>query len=232
MNKLEILPVKKNSKTDSKKDLIPDPLLKPEFLWIIYAPVRSGKTNLIVNLLERPDFGYRKYFDTIMYISPTIENDITGVSIMKDDKIIKITDNLEGSLDDILEAIVIHRKKDKDLKPMLIVLDDCLGIVKAVGHSYFSNLCSRYRHWKLSLIITTQSFKAIPPTARYNATAYILFKTHNKKEYEKIEEELQGNFPNFSEIFHEATDEKYSFLYLNMEKIKAYRKFEELLYEK
>ena len=124
------------------------------------------------------------------------------------------------------------RKKQEKLEPMLIVIDDCLGLIKSVGHSYFSNLCSKYRHWKLSLIITSQNFRSVPITCRYNASGYVLFATKNQKEYTKIEEELSGNFPNFAEMFSTATDEKYSFLFLDMEKIKAYRKFEELLYEK
>lgn len=176
-------------------------------------------------------FGYKKYFDDVIYISPTIENDTTGNAIMKDKKIMKLTEGLED-VDLILESIVEVRKKQEKLTPTLIVLDDMLGLIKPQGSTYFSNLCSKYRHWKLSLIITTQNFRAIPVTCRYNATGYILFKTHNKKEYNKIEEELEGNFPDFNKIFSIATEEKYNFLFLDMEQIKAYKNFKQLLYEK
>ena len=44
-------------------------------------------------------------------------------------------------------------------------------------------------------------------------------------------EELDGNFP-FLELYSEATEKRYNFLHLDMEEIKAYRNFDELLFEK
>ena len=231
-NKLQILPVKKIEKGSNKKlEGIPDPLLKPQFLLIIVGPVRSGKGNLLVNLLENTNFGYRQFYDDTLYISPTIENDITGTAIKKDEKIQKISDNLED-VDLILSSIVdIKNKQQGDEKTnTLIVLDDMLGMLKQ--KSYFSNLCTRYRHPRISLIVTTQSFRSLPAVCRVNASGYIIFKTHNKKEYMKMEEELEGNFPQFSELYKEATEEKYNFLFLNMEKKKAYKNFDTLLWEK
>jgi len=232
MEKLQILPVKKLDNLSSKKlQAIPEPLLKPEFLLIIVGPVRSGKGNLLVNLLENTNFGYRQYFDDVIYISPTIDNDVTGRAIKKDEKIQKISDGLED-IDLILQSIVELKTKEEKLTPTLVVLDDMLGLLKSTGHSYFSNLCSKYRHYKLSLIVTTQSFRSLPVVCRYNASAYIIFKSHNKKEYGKLKEELEGNFPDFDKLYNEATEEKFNFLFLNMEKIKAYKNFDTLLYEK
>jgi hypothetical protein len=234
MNKrLQVLPVKnaKNLANSKKLDNIPPPLLRPEFLMVIVGPVRSGKGNLLVNILENKNFGYKQYFDDIIYISPTIENDVTGRAIKADDSIMKITDNLDD-IDLILSSIVELQQKKETIEPTLIVLDDMLGLIKSTGHSYFSNLCSKYRHWKLSLIITTQSFRSIPVVCRYNATGYIIFKTHNKKEFTKLEEELEGNFPKFEELYDQATEKKYEFLFLDMEKIKAYKNFDTILYEK
>ena len=137
---------------------------------------------------------------------------------MEDDKIIKITEGLD-QLDLILESIVeIQRAKEKeDRGHTLLVLDDCLGLIKTIGNSYFASLCSRYRHYKLSIVVTTQNFRSVPVTCRYNATAYIIFKTNNRKELKKMEEELDGNFP-FLEVYSKATDARYDFLYLNQEK--------------
>ena len=238
---LEILPVKKIEEKDTKKGTVKlNPVLpgakengklKP-FLLVIQAPVRSGKTNLIINLLYNQHFSYKKFYEEIIYISPTIENDDTGKAIMKDEDIVKITEQLDH-LDLILESIVdIQKTKLKEERThTLIVLDDCLGLIRTLGQSYFSTLCSKYRHWRISLWITTQNFRALPPTCRYNATSYIIFRTNNRKELTKMEEEFEGNFP-FFEIYTMATKEKYNFLYLDMEEIKAFRNFKELIYEK
>ena len=242
MSELKILPVKKieekPASTQKKHKLNPilpgakeDGSLKP-FLLVIQAPVRSGKTNLLINLLYNENFNYKAFYEDILYISPTIENDDTGRAVMKDEDITKITDQL-NELDLILESIVeIQKAKLKEERThTLVILDDCLGLIKTVGQSYFATLCSKYRHWLCSLWVTTQNFRSLPPTTRYNATSYIIFRTNNKKELGKMEEEFEGNYP-FFEIYQMATKDKYNFLYLDMEEIKAFKNFEELIYEK
>jgi hypothetical protein len=199
------------------------------FLMTVVAPVRSGKTTFVVGLIYMI---YKDIFEEIMYISPTIENDDTGWAVMQDEEIIKITENLT-EIDLILESIVeIQKAKPKDKRQhTLIVLDDMLGLLKNQGQSYFASLCSKYRHWKISIIVSVQSYRSLPPICRANSTAYIIFKTHNDKEHEKMVDEFSGNFP-FDEVYEYATEERYNFLYLNLEQVKAYKNFEELIYEK
>lgn len=235
---LKILPVK--PPPDQKEEKLKrqlNPLLpgatssggfKP-FLMTVVAPVRSGKTTFTVGLIYMI---YKDIFEEIMYISPTVENDDTGWAIMKDDNIIKITENLT-EIDLILESIVeIQKAKPKEEREhTLIVLDDMIGLLKPTGQSYFAALCSKYRHYKISLIVCVQSFRSLPPVCRANTTAYIIFKTNNDKELEKMEDEFSGNFP-FDEVYEYATEERYQFLYLNLEKIEAYKNFEELIYKK
>jgi hypothetical protein len=233
MLSLKILPVKKLPDTldTKKKKELDERLPKPPFLMVVQAPVRSGKTNFIINLLYNDNF-YRGHFEDVLYISPTIANDDTGKAVMDDEEVIKITENLED-IDLILESIVeLQKQKDKkDRKQTLVVLDDMLGLIKSQGQSYFATLCSKYRHFRLSLIICSQNFRSIPVTARCNSTVYIIFKTNNKKELAKMEEEFDGNFP-FAELYEYATKERYNFLYLDNEKIKAYKNFDELIYDK
>ena len=238
---LKVLPVKKIEEKDySNKKHKLNPILpgakengslKP-FLLVIPAPVRSGKSNLVMNLIYNKNFNYKSFYEEILYISPTITNDDTGKAVMDDEDIVKITDKLD-QLDLILESIVeIQKEKLKEERThTLIILDDCLGLIKTVGQSYFATLCSKYRHWKISLWVTTQNFRSLPPTCRYNATSYIIFRTNNRKELNKMEEEFEGNFP-FYEIYTMSTKERYNFLYLDMEEIKGYKNFEELIYEK
>lgn len=227
---LKILPVRSIDDDDSCITL-DKRLRKPPFLGIINGSVHSGKSTLIMNLLYNDSF-YKDVFDKVVVISPTVQNDTTLRFLNEDDDVIKIFDQLE-CIDDILESIVDFQKdeikKDKSIHTLLI-LDDMLGYIKQ--HSYLSNLCTRYRHWKLSLIITTQSFRSIPCVVRTNALWYIIFATHNDKESEKIIEEFGGLIPNFKTVFLEATDKSYSFLYLDLKKVKAYNNFDELIYEK
>ena len=105
-----------------------------------------------------------------------------------------------------------------------------LGYIKQ--GSYLTYLATRYRHLKISLLITSQSFRAIPNTIRVNADFYLIFGTTNRKEYDKIDEEFSSLIPKFEEKFKECTDKPYNFMYVNLKKIIVYHNFDELLYEK
>ena len=196
---MDIIPIKRKTKNNDK---IPYPLLQPSFLMIIHAPPKSGKTNLCINLLSDKRFGYIKTFENIIYISPTIEQSEDEVKVLHKNGVSIITEELDN-LNEILEGIIEIQQKDNE--PTLIVLDDMVGyFTQSLGF-----LCSRYRHYNLSIIICTQNFRSVPIICRNSADAFLLFKSHNELEMKKIDEELGGFFPNFMQYYHHVTDQKY-----------------------
>jgi len=234
---LRIPPVKQ-TKTDCddhespNRKKTPDILPQKHFLLVVCAPVRSGKTNLLKNLLCHETIDCSKHYEDVVFIMPTIENDRTGRHIVNDERVVKIVDDL-NNLDLILESMVEVQKqrlKKKERSDTLLILDDCPGLL---GHhnSCFSTSCSEHRHFRLSIITTTQSFKAVPNICRHNATAYIPMRPFNKKQCVAMEEELEGNHPEFAELHKTATKERHSFLHLDMEKTRAHRNFDELIYD-
>ena len=231
-NNLSVLPVKditKESIEDKKiRNRYNELLPRIPFLMLIIAPVRSGKSVLLMNLIYRM---YNACFDQIVYISPTVSHDKSTRMLWEDDDIIKVDENL-NQIDAIVEGIVDNQKDkhESDRKHVLVVLDDCLGLFSKNG--YLMNLCSRFRHYKISIVFTTQAFKSVPPIVRNNATSVMMFKTANDAEKKKIFEEYAGNYPKFDSIYEQATREKFNFLYLDQEKIKAYHNFDTLLYSK
>lgn len=246
MNKnLDILPMKERPHDDNKKPKV-DPILfgyankgfKP-FLLTIHGPVRSGKSVFLTNLLYNKAFNYSNLFKQIYFISPTIMNDASLYLASEDDELVILTDvdDIDSTIETIVEEQVKEvkansqkQKKHQTDQNILIILDDCLGAFRSRG-GYLNSFLSRYRHYKISLIITTQSFKMISTIQRYNSGFYILFRTFNNKEKENVIEELSGTFPNFSEMYAEATKDKYNFLYADLEKGKLFHNFQKLLYE-
>jgi len=212
---------------DKKFNKLHPHLLKPPFLGIIQGSVRCGKSNLIMNIIYNKNF-YKNYFDKVIFISPTSLNDKTLHHLADDDDIVKINDNLEN-LDEILKTIVEEKAEDEEeiKKHWLLLLDDCLGYVK--HKSYLSYLCTRYRHYKISLLITSQSFRSIGNIIRTNATFYLLFKSNNKKEINKFDEEFSSLFKHFMQCYEEATSKPYNFLYVDLRNLKLYQNFENLL---
>lgn len=222
---LEILPVKQIEKLSEYDQLTrvkyDDRLPEVPFLFLIFAPTASGKSVLLTNLIYRQ---YLDVFDQIVFFSPTVSHDTSLKPIWNDDEIVKIDKNLKF-IDQIVEELVAEQKNTHpdDRKHMLIVFDDCLGFFRRGG--YLNYLCSRYRHYKISILITSQKFKDIPTLIRSNSTGIVIFKTRNKKEYTAIEDEYGGLIANFEECYKYATKDKYNFLYINAKKGECYKNF-------
>lgn len=225
----------KTTKKDEKRFEKLDPiLLKPPFFIVINSPPRTGKSNLLVNIIYNL---YEDMFDDIIFISPNVFNDDSlENNVAEDETITKIHDNLD-QLGDIIDSIVeVYKNKrienNHNKKPnehVLLILDDCLGMIP---NTQMNKLVSKYRHYCISVIITTQSFRAVNNIIRTCATGYILFKNSNNKEIQKMDDEFSGSFENFLDLYKEATKEKYNFLFLDFRNIKAYKNFDTLLYEK
>jgi hypothetical protein len=225
---LTILKVKQLNNNNKRFDKLDERLLKPPFLWIFQGSVRSGKSNLVMNILYNDNM-YHKIFDQVIFISPTIHQDLTLEKLREDDEIIKL-DNPE-ELDNILKKIVESQEEPENEKEhLLIIIDDCLGYIKS--GSYLNFLCTRYRHYRLSLIITSQDFRSIPNKIRQNASGYIIWKTNNKKELDKITQEFGGMFRDFDKHYNEATDKPYNFIYMNLRDLSLHHNFDKLLYIK
>lgn len=224
---LEILKVKDKTLKDNRFDDIPEELLKPPFLLIVNGSVRSGKSVLVQNFIYNDNF-YKGYFDNITYISPTVHNDNT-LQFMREDDEITMLDNPAEHLDDYLKAILKNQEENEN-EHTLVVIDDCLGFIRK--GSYLTYLCTRYRHYKISLIITSQDFRSIPNIIRQNASAYIIFKTPNKKEFQKMQDEFEAIIEHFKELYDYSTNKLYNFIFINLRNLNVYHNFTERLYDK
>ena len=229
-NNLKILPVKMAKESKRFDDIHPH-LLKPPFLLILNATTGSFKTTAICNLILRKQFLDQineKYFDFFVIISPTIYNCKTSKPLLKYADAV-----YDEYSDDIIDSLIELQKEDEEDRHLLILIDDMLG----EPMPKVKYLASRNRHFRISLIISLQSFKSkgTHPTLRQNASGYLIGQVKSTKEYIKMEEEfanLFGGKKNFKKIYDEATKGRYDFLYLNLKKIRAYRCFTTLLWQK
>jgi hypothetical protein len=135
-------------------------------------------------------------------------------------------------LDDIMPELekqkkMIYRLKH-DLKQeekakfiadrILIVLDDQAGLFKGGNfNNPITNFVLKHRHYNTSLIIVTQAYKAIPKTIRINCDQMVVFDNANMSEVECIYEErpCDLDFKNWFKMFKYATQEPFTFLYVN-----------------
>tara|TARA_R110002051_G_scaffold297193_2_gene363452 strand:+ start:1343 stop:2176 length:834 start_codon:yes stop_codon:yes gene_type:complete len=226
----KVLRVNDDIKTDKYKKIHPH-LMQPQFLCLCVGSVRSGKTNYLINALRNGDDFYGdEYWDYYKIISNTINNDTKGKYFK--DAFNDVEDHYEDRM--IQELIQSQKKYEReDMPTMCILLDDILSRdFKKTNDIAF--LCSKFRHYEMSIFLTTQSFRAISNIIRNNATNVLIFRQSNAKELEKVKEEygeLCGSEDLFMEYYHLAHDSPFSFLYIDGQTNPArfYRRHETLL---
>ena len=77
----------------------------------------------------------------------------------------------------------------------------------------------------ISTITATQIYKGVSPVIPKNMTHLFIYRLRNYGDLEAIVEEMSAIYDKTTllQIYHEAIDEPYSFLYINlMEKPKSY----------
>ena len=77
---------------------------------------------------------------------------------------------------------------------------------------------TRGRHAGISTITSVQKYRALSNVIRVNATALIVFRLRSMAEQEAIVEENSAvhDKKTLTSLIHRATEEPYSFLYLNL----------------
>ena len=230
--KLDILPLKLEPEKTAEKWKKLDKLLpQGQFILVFVAPPRSGKTTTILNMIYNDMFNYKSLYERIIYISPTIMHDRTLQPIRDDEEIIKYYEHEDlDNLPALIQAIIEDQekaKKEGDEPDTLIILDDLLDKLRDIT---LSRLAALHRHYKISLILTTQNYKSISPIIRNCTSYWIIFKNHLNKEVKKLEEDF-NMFPNFLQLYEACTKQRYSFMFISMDKLKVYRNFNTLVFE-
>lgn len=230
---LEVLKVK-----DVRKKIHPldaklhEALPRHPFLQLIIAPPRSGKTNLLMNILFNENY-YKadQYWHTIYYISPTQLFDSTCKHYLpKMENIVQISQvediiNLETILQHIIDGQKKLFKKGDDMERIFIILDDCVSYLKPI-----SVLATKYRHHNLGIAIVSQNFRSIPLMIRNCANSVIVFHLNNMKEVEKINDEYGENHSaDFTSLLLQHTEKKYSFIHIDNERMKISSGFDNII---
>ena len=202
---------------------------------LIVAPSNSGKSNLLKNMLLRPEFGYRDYFtdpktNALNYFvfSRTLGADHTLDSLV--DQLPKFHAYREW--DDTIIRDIMEYSRSKTDRGVLLILDDMITDANAFNKrsgNLLNELAFMGRHHKVSFIITAQSYTSIQRPIRINTSAIIAFNLKNKREEEAFLDE-QNMWENIRDLYTIATSPKYGFLYLNKETGNAYSNFERLLH--
>ena len=199
----------------------------PPTSWFFLMGSGYGKTNLMCNLILRPEY-YGDVFEKILYISPTVDQDNSSQPFFHEsmEDIVEIRTDADN-MDSILEGFVKHTKEsfdprsaDKPNPPVsLIIVDDVSGYLK--NSNVVTDLVSRNRHYWASLFISNQTLKTVPRPIRSLVKNVVLAKCTNDMERHVILEEYSGRFlggmQQMIEVWEHATRNRFNYLWINMQ---------------
>ena len=187
----------------------------------------SGKSNLLVNLAERPEF-YGKtnkknpksgYFDLVFLFSPTCHHDdLPQYLDIPESRM--FDSNFEGPLKHIIKTqkgIIESKGLDKAPK-LLVVFDDIISQKKFMNSEFFTQCYIQNRHIGISTWVCTQSFNKIPRVCRMQANNLFIF-AGSGSETEILTAEFcppHTSKKAFEGLIKHATNERYNFLHINM----------------
>ena len=105
------------------------------------------------------------------------------------------------------------------LYSMLIIIDDFTDDPSFSRHSkLLHSLYTRGRHTSISTIVPAQKITAVAQIIRVSATFLCVYRLRNDEDLECLLEEVSGTVgrKELLEMYHLATKEPYSFLYINL----------------
>ena len=122
----------------------------------------------------------------------------------------------------------------KRKRKILIIFDDTISHVMSdkKAQQILKDLFIRYRKLNISLCFLTQLYFSVPKDVRLNCTHYILFKLHNKREFQNIVINHSADiyYKDFIKIYRYCKKKLFNFLTIDTTKDKKIIKnFDETL---
>jgi len=182
---------------------------------------RSGKSTLINRVLTDPNL-MGDFHHTILFFSPTSDSDDTITRSLDLPKENIYNEFTEDDLKEIIDA----RRKEIERKGfnhvaknnrLLIIFDDIISHTSFLKSQTMIDLAATVRHLLVTTFFATQSFNRVPRVCRLNLRGIAFFQA-NRNEVDVLVEEVCPSIlkkNEFRELIHYATEEKYSFLFIN-----------------
>ena len=120
---------------------------------------------------------------------------------------------------DITESMKKNGKRK--LFGVLVIVDDFAddaSVCRGSRGDVLKTLYVRGRHFGITVVVATQKYRLLSPVLRCQATALYCYKLRSKQDLDAFIEETSAavNKNQLLKYYREATDPKFSFLYVNL----------------
>lgn len=197
---------------------------------IINGKSGSGKTNLIINLLTKPQF-YGGYFNAIFLFSHTYHTDDIWQNLNLPDEMVydKFSDK---AIRDVLNHQQTFIDEGEETPRILFLFDDIIDDQRYYRSAALKKLFTQSRHYNASLWFSTQEYKAVYPTFRKQISDLIFFVPDNQAELEAIckEQNISGlKTRDFERFIMDLFDKKYVFCVIRKTDRKILKNFDSVI---
>jgi len=195
-----------------KNDILP----KLHCTYIIVGRSGSGKSNVLLHMLNSASL-LKNCFDIILYLSDSPDDSVIDNLKIPKENFLKNwnEDNIEKILNKQEESV--KNKGFLKTPSILLIFDDVLSRPKFLNSKIVLKLVTACRHFNISTIFNTQSYKKLPRTVRINARGIILFPSSLSELTKFAEEQCLAGMSNkeFMKKIQYITKEPYQFAFIN-----------------
>ena len=195
----------KNNKNDNKKW---------PYRMLITLPSGSGKTNALLNLIQKQDND--NLIEKIYLYAKDLSEPKCQFLIKKHkDAGIKNLDDpsafikYSNTMNDVYNDIDDYNPRRK--RKILIVFDDMIAdiMTNKKFQAIIKDLFSRCRKLNMPLVFISQSYFSVPKEVRLNSTHCLIMKIHNKRELQQIaiNHSADIDYRDFLSIYRNCTNE-------------------------
>jgi hypothetical protein len=229
-NILKIIPFPTNKKDIEQRPFMKEDIIPRHSSSVIFnGRSGSGKSNLLINLLSRPEFYGRtkpkdeksQYFDLIFLFSPTADGGDDLVRFLKIPEKRIFTHPDTKVLDNILKTqkdFIAEKGLEKSPKILIIFEDIQSNNGRIMNSPSFLKCFIQARHLNVSTWLLGQSFTRTPRACRLQANNIFMFPSSGSEIKILVEEFCPPHTDKktFQKLIEHATKEQYNFLHINM----------------
>lgn len=174
----------------------------------------SGKTSLVISLIQTPSLFKGIYHSIILFCAPnsraSITNDFWTNALPEE----QIYDDL--TIETLTEAYDLAQENATDDFKTLFIIDDLQGRLKNNDlQKLLLHANNNKRHARLSIWLCCQNYKTIPLQVRMNLTDLFVFKISKVEQRNLFEEQIETASDKFEKILDIAYKNVHDFLYIN-----------------